>query len=73
MDNRYLMGYQDIIHGGYKVFDAVMRKDSKPDDELRIENIVKLRTVLDFENIDDLKCMADCLNDMVERWGDKDV
>lgn len=69
MGNRYLMGYQDIINGGYSVMDVFMRKDSKPEEELHLEDISKLRTIIKFDSMDELKRMADCLNDMVARWG----
>ena len=67
MGSRYLLGFQDIIHGGYGVMDAYMRSESKPEEELQLEDIAKARTVIRFENLEDLKRMAKCLNDMVER------
>lgn len=69
MGSRYLLGYQDIIHGGYSVLDAYIRSGSNPEEELQLEDIAKARTVIRFENLDDLKRLAKCLNDMVERWG----
>ena len=67
--NKYLVGYKDILKGGYRVMDVYTRKDCNPEAEICLEDISKATTRIRFRDVDEMKQMAICLNNMIERWG----
>ena len=61
---RQLLAYKDIVHGGYAVMVCVTTGTD-------IADIRKYENIYHFETMDDVKKMADALNGIIERWGEK--